>query len=77
MYVRVVSPDYLCILQVQVSVYCAGRIPAHHRSPSIQSCCTLSIYTSYRVFLYGRYCKSRLVCVLVSDLDSFRHHTHL
>ena len=25
-----VSLDYLCIWQVQVSVYCAWRIPAHH-----------------------------------------------
>ena len=27
--VRVVSPDYLCRLTVQVSVYCVWRIPAH------------------------------------------------
>ena len=31
MYVCVVSLDYLSIWQVQVSVYCARRIPAHLR----------------------------------------------
>ena len=31
MFVCVVSLDYLCRLQVQVSVYCARRIPAHPR----------------------------------------------
>ena len=38
-------------------------------SPSVQSCFTLSISASYRVFVYGRYRKSRLVFVLVSNLD--------
>ena len=28
----------------------------------------------YRVFVYGRYRKSRLVCVCLSDLDLSRHH---
>ena len=31
MYVCVISLDYLCRWQVQVSVYCASRIPAHLR----------------------------------------------
>ena len=31
MSVCVVSPAFLCRWQVQVSVYCAGRIPAHLR----------------------------------------------
>ena len=31
MYVCVVSQDYLCRWQVQVSVYCDRRIPAHLR----------------------------------------------
>ena len=38
-------------------------------APSVQSCCTLSISASYHVFVYGRYRKSRLVCVCLSDLD--------
>ena len=42
-------------------------------APSVQSCCTLSISASYHVFVYDRYRKSRLVCVL-SDLDLSRHH---
>ena len=33
-------------------------------APSVQSCCTISIYASYGVFVYGRYRKSRLGCVL-------------
>ena len=36
-------------------------------APSVQSCYTLSISTFYRVFVCGRYHKSRLVCVL-SDM---------
>ena len=36
---------------------------------SVQSCCTLSISASYRVSVCGRYGKSRLVYVLLSDLD--------
>ena len=39
MSVCVMNPDSLCIGQVQVSVYCARRIPAHLRAPSVQSCC--------------------------------------
>ena len=38
-------------------------------APNVQSWCTLSISASYRVFVYGRYRKSRLVCVLLLDLD--------
>ena len=38
-----VSLDSLCRWQVQVSVYCAWRIPAHLGAPSVQSCCTLWI----------------------------------
>ena len=32
-------------------------------APSVQSSSTLSISASYRVSVYGRYCKSGLVCV--------------
>ena len=38
-------------------------------APSVQSCCTFSISASYRIFVCGRYRKSRLVCVWLSDLD--------
>ena len=41
----------------------------------IKSCCNLWISASYRVFVYGRYRKSRLVCVWLSDLDLSRHQT--
>ena len=41
-------------------------------APRVQSCCSLLI-SSYRVFVSGRYRKSRLVCVL-SDLDLSRYH---
>ena len=34
----------------------------------------LWISASYHVFVYGRYRKSRLVCVWLSDLDLSRHH---
>ena len=61
MSVQVVSLDFVCRCQVQVSVYCARRIPAHLRCISVQSCCTLSISPSYHLFVYGRYRKSRLV----------------
>ena len=43
-------------------------------SPSVQSCCTLSISASYHVFVYDRYRKSRLVGVLLSDLDLAQRH---
>ena len=35
----------VCRWQVQVSVYCARRIPVHLRC--VQSCCTLWIYNNY------------------------------
>ena len=40
-------------------------------APRVQSCCTLWISASYSVFVYGRYRKSRLVCVWVSDMDLY------
>ena len=44
MSVCVVSLDSLCRWQVQVSVYCARRIPVHLRcTPVFKSRCTLSI----------------------------------
>ena len=66
MFVCVLSLHYLCGLSVQVSVYCARNILG---APSVQSCCTLSISASDHVFVYDRYCKSRLACVWLSDLD--------
>ena len=45
-------------------------------APSVQSCCILSISASYRAFVYGRYRKYRLVCVLLSDLELSRYHPH-
>ena len=59
MSVRVVSLNSLYRCQVQVSVYCASRIPAHHRC----TCFTLLISASYRVFVYFRYRKSIFLCV--------------
>ena len=35
-------------------------------APSVQSCCTSLIYTSYRVLVCGRYRKSRL-CVALCE----------
>ena len=46
-------------------------------APSVQSGSTLSIYASYSVFVYGRYRKSRLVNVLLSDQVLSRHHSPL
>ena len=40
-------------------------------APSVQSCGTLSISASYRVFVYGRYHKSRLVVVGLLDIARF------
>ena len=60
-YVCIVLGGYLCILG----------------APSVQSCCTLPISASYHVFVYGRYRKSRLVCVLLSDLDLSGPHARL
>ena len=46
MYVCVVSLDYLWRWQVQISVYCARRIPAHLRRTQCSIGCTLSISAS-------------------------------
>ena len=43
---------------------------------SVQSCCTLSISASYRVFICVRYHKSRRF-VWLSDLDLSRHRPQL
>ena len=40
---------------------------------SVQLCCPISISASYGVFVCGRYSKSRLVCVYLSDVDLSRH----
>ena len=42
-------------------------------APSVQSCCTLSMSASYRVFVCVEYRKSRLVYMWLSDLDLSRH----
>ena len=60
MSVCVVSLDYLYSWQVHVSVYCARRILG---APSDQSCCTLWISTSYRIYVC-----IRLVCAELLDL---------
>ena len=77
MSVCVVSPDSLCRWQVQVSGYCHRRIPARLRCTQ----CSIMLHhidiCSYRIFVYGRYRKSSLVCVLLPDLDLFRHHPPL
>ena len=72
MSVWIVSPDSLCRWQVQVSVYC-GYLHILG-APSVQPCCTLPISSSYYVFVYGRYSKSRFVCVWLSEQDLSRHH---
>ena len=43
-------------------------------APSVKSCCTLWISAFWYVFVYGRYHKSRLSCLKLSDLDWSRHH---
>ena len=58
-----VSLDYLCICQVQVSVYCAKRIPVHLRCTQCSNMLHLVEYVSYRIFVCGRYRKTRLICV--------------
>ena len=42
-------------------------------SLSFHKHCNYVISASYHVFVCGRYCKSRLVCVWLSDLDLSRH----
>ena len=54
----VVSLDYLCRWQVQVSVYCVDGYMRILGSHSVQSCYTISISESYRIFVCSRYCKS-------------------
>ena len=58
-----VSLDYLCIWQVQVSVYCAWWIPAHLRCTQCSILLHLMDICFGHVFVYGRYHKSRLVCL--------------
>ena len=75
--VCVVSLGYLCRWQVQVSVYCARRIPVHL---SCLRCSIMSLLIDIcfiPCICYGRYRKSRHVCVLLSDLDWSRHHPPL
>ena len=45
-----VCVNSLCIWQVHVSVYCARRIPAHHRCTQCSIMSHLSISASYYVF---------------------------
>ena len=59
----VVSLDYLYIV--------LGGYLRILGAPSVQSCCTLCISASYRVLVYGRYHKSRLVCVWLSGLNLY------
>ena len=73
MSVCVVTPDSLCRWQIQVSVYCARRIPADLKCTQC-SILFLWISASYHVFVYDIYRKYRLVCVRSSDLDLSRHH---
>ena len=64
-----VSLDSLCRWQVQVSVYCAWRIPAHLRCTQ----CSILLHLMDICFLtcicFSRYRKSRLVCLKLADLD--------
>ena len=69
MSVCVVRLDNLCRWQVQVSVYCARWRPAFLWCNSVQSCWTLSISASYRVFVCGRHRKSRLAFMGLSERD--------
>ena len=65
MYVCVVRLDPLCIWQIQVFIVLGGYLRILS-APSIQSCCTLSTSSSYRVLVCSRYGKSRLfLCVVV------------
>ena len=65
------SPDSLCRWQVQVSVYCAGQIPVHLRCTE----CSILVHLIDICFLLCicLWQKSRLVVVLLSDLDLSRH----
>ena len=57
-YLYIVICGYMCILG----------------DPGFICCCTLWISASYSVFVYGRYRKSRLICVELLDLDFTLHH---
>ena len=63
--------ESLCRWQVQLSAYCARRIPAHLMCTHC-SILTLSIF-AYRIFVCGRHHKSRPVCMWLSDMDQSRH----
>ena len=45
-------------------------------APGVLSCCTLSIFASYRVFVCGRYRKST-ACMLCRLDPSYHHHPHI
>ena len=64
-----VSPDSLGRCRYMYLYIVLGGYLRILGAPSVQCCCTLTISAFYRVFVYGRYRKSRLVCVLLSDLD--------
>ena len=74
----------LCLEIKSFSVHLASKSVTQLVCPQIQGCassvqyfCTLSIYASDRVFVYGIYCKCRLVRVLLSDMDLSLHHSPL
>ena len=69
MYLCVVSLDFLCKWQVQVSVYCARRLPAHFR-------CTQCSILLHLIDIYFQPCiclwqisQIQTCCVWLSDLD--------
>ena len=68
------SPDYLCRWQVQVSVYCARRIPAYHRC---SQCATLLHHIDIcfiPCICLWQIPQIQIVCVWLSDLHLSRHH---
>ena len=67
-----VIPEYLCRWQVQVFVLCLADTCASEVHPVFNPVAHYR-YVSYRVFIYGRYRKSRLVCVWLSDPDLSPH----
>ena len=66
--------DYLCKWEIRYLYIVLAGYMRILGAPSVQSCCTVSIYASYHVFVYSRYRKSRLICVWLSDLYLSRHH---
>ena len=71
----------LCLCELRIWIICVDGRPMHlyivlggylhiFGALRVQSCCTLSISASYRVFVGGRYHKSRLVCMWLSDIAS-------